>query len=233
MCIVFVLDGIFRTEYFSNTNTIHIYCSFSGRNILAGIFLQYNHNTHSLFIFLPEFFGRNIPFNTNTIHIFVVVSVLHLFSGRNFPAGIYLQYKYNKHSLCLSCIYFSAGIFRPEYSSNTNTMHIILLFTCLCCIYSPAGIFRQIEIQYKCIVVTFELHLYPGRKIPLNTNTIHTYFLLCLRCFDFTAGNFRQIQIQYTFLFIFRPEFSVKYNNNTHILLLYLRCFDFPAGNFR
>ena len=34
------------------------------------------------------------------------------------------------------------------------------------------GIFRQIQIQYKCIVVIFELYLYLRRNIPLNTNTI-------------------------------------------------------------
>ena len=48
MCIVFVLDGIFRPESWYNTTTMKVYCICFGRNIPAGKWLQ---NKHIVFVF--------------------------------------------------------------------------------------------------------------------------------------------------------------------------------------
>ena len=102
-------------------------------------------------------------------YIVVVVCVLHLVSGRNIPSNTKTIHIY----CCCACVVF---IFRPEYSVKYkyNTLLLLLLFVLYSFSYRkiPGGIFRQIQIQYKCIVFIFNLYLYLGRNIPLNTNTI-------------------------------------------------------------
>ena len=163
--------GIFRP----NTNTIH--------------------STHSLLLclssifFRPEFSGRKIKSNENTIHIHCccVLSCIYILA-RTFRPEYSVQYKYNIHVL-------SIRTFRPEYSvqykyntqwlftltfrpevsgrkikSNTNTIHIY----CCCVlslIYISAGIFQpEYSVQYKYntfIVVVFVLYLFSGRNISV------------------------------------------------------------------
>ena len=121
-----------------------------------------------------HFSGRNIPSNQNTIHIYWCC-VLYLYSGRNFPNEIFLQYKYNTNTnnfpagifrpiqiqyihICCCCVsVVLTFIFRPEFSdrnipSNTNTIHIYCCCVCLVFIFRPE---------------------FSGRNIPSNTNTIH------------------------------------------------------------
>ena len=188
----------------SNTNTIHIYCSLplSGRNIPS--------NTNTVHIdccvcvcVLYSLSGRNNPSNTNTIHIYFPLSL----SGRNIPSNTNTIHIY---CCCVSVVF----TFRPEYSVQYKyNTHLLLL--CLCCIHFPAGIFRPIQIQYTLIVVVCVLYSLSGRNNPSNTNTIHIYCLLSLSGRNFPAGKLSPIQIQYTFIvvvscfvFIFRPEFS-------------------------
>ena len=251
--VLFVYSQFSGRNIPSNTNTIHIYCCcvcvvFTFRPEYS---VQYKYNTHLLFhsyfpagIFRPiqiqytfsfplSLSGRNIPSNTNTIHIdccFVCVV-------STFRPEYSVQYKCNTYLLllCLCCIHFPAGIFRPIQIQYTFSVHS----------HFPAGLFRPIQIQYTLIVVLFVLYQLSGRNIPSNTNTItHLLFtltfrpeyfvqykynthwlLLCLCCINFPAGIFRPIQIQYTIIvvvialyLIFRPEYSVQYKYNIHVL---------------
>ena len=143
----------------SNTNTIHIPCCCVVSTFRPEHSVQYKYNTHWLFlmccihfpagIFRPiqiqyTFFvvvlhqlsGRNIPSNTNTIHI------LRCCVASTFRPEYSVQYKYNTQLLLLCCNPIPAGIFRPiqiQYTffvvvlhqlsgrnipSNTNTIHI-------------------------------------------------------------------------------------------------------------
>ena len=188
--------GIFRPIQIQYTCIVH-------SNFPAGIFrpIQIQYTIIVIVIALFLFFGRNIPSNTNTIHIdcccVCVVST--------FRPEYSVQYKYNTQllSLWLHCSYFPVGIFRP----------IQIQYTCIVHSNFPAGIFRSIQIQYTIIVILIALLLFSGRNIPSgNTNTMHIY---C--CFVCVASTFR-------------PEYSVQYKYNTHLLLC---CISFPAGIFR
>ena len=220
----------------SNTNTIYMYCPFY---FPAGIFrpfhllllclwlftltfrpeysVQYKYNTQLLSLWLQSFLlsGRNIPSNTNTIHIYCSF----LFSGRNIPS--------NTNTIHIDC---SLSLSGRNIPSNTNTIHIDCCFVCpagcINCslsgrnipsntntIHNPAGIFRSNTNTIYVVIAL--LHLFYGRNIPSNTNTIHIY---C--CFVCVASTFR-------------PEYSVQYKYNTQLLSLWLHCFYFPAGIFR
>ena len=187
----------------SNTNTIHIYCCcvclyFIPARIFRPIQVKY---TFSMWLPLCLVFisGRNIPsnfhkYNTHLvllslscIHIpagifrpiqiqytfIVVVSVLYLYSGRNFPAGIFRPIQIQYTFIALSVVYCSFS-----------------------CRNIPAGIFRPIQIQYHihccclCLVFIFRPE-FSGRNIP-SKYKYHTHLLLlCLFCIYFPAGIFR------------------------------------------
>ena len=163
-----------------------------------------------------------------------------------FPPEYSVQYKYNTMLLlCLCYIHIPAGIFRPIQIQYTSTVHF------------PAGIFRQIQIQYTFIAVVFVLHLFSGRNIPSNTNTIHRccycvisisgrnirfntntiHIFCCCVCIVNVFRPAYSVEYKYNrcllFMSAFRPEFSVQYKYNTHVLLLCLYCINFPAGIFR
>ena len=61
MCIVFVLDGIFRPENKNNaiTTTIIVYCICIERNIPAGKLIQHN-NKCVLYLYWTEYSGRKV-----------------------------------------------------------------------------------------------------------------------------------------------------------------------------
>jgi len=191
----------------------------------AGIFrsIQIQYTIIVVVIALFLFSGRNIPSNTNTIHIDYSI----LFSGRNIPSNTNTI-----HIYCCVCVVFT---FRPEFSVKYKYNKHLLL----CCISFPAGIFRSIQIQYTIIVV-IALFLFSGRNIPSNTNTIHIDCCVCV-AFTFrpefsgwnTPSNTNTIHSYCCLVCVastFRPEYSVQYKYNTHLLLC---CISFPAGIFR
>ena len=184
MCIVFVLDGIFRPIQIQYTVSIHCCCVcrqfFSGRNFPAGklspMQIQYTFTvvvSCLVFIFRPELSGRNIPSNTNTIYMYCPF----VLSGRNIP-------------------------------SNTNTIHNDFSLS-LSARNFPAGKLSPIQIQYTFIVVVSCLLFifrpeFSGRNIPFNTNTIHIIVVVFV-LYLFSGRNFPYC-VCYV---IFRPEYSV------------------------
>ena len=179
------------------------------------------------------FSGRNIPSNTNTIHVYCCcVCVVSTFRPE-----YSVKYKYN--ILLLSIV-----TFRPEYSVqykyNTHSSSL-----CLCCINFPAGIFCPIQIQYTihihhCCLVFILRPEFSGRNIPSNTNTIHIHCSLSLSGRNILS-NTNTIHVYCCCVWVvstFRPEYSVQYKYNTQytfiIVVLYLYCGrNFPAGIFR
>ena len=128
-----------------------------------------------------------------------------LLSGRNIPS--------NTNTIQIHCCCV-VSTFRPEYFVKYKyNIHLLVRF------HFPTGIFRQIQIQYTLIVV-YVLYSLSRRNIPSNTNAI------CLCCNHFPAWIFRPIQIQYIHIHCccvcvvstFRPEYSVKYKYNIHVL---------------
>ena len=129
----------------SNTTTIYIYWSLShsGRNIPsntkynthwllftnslllccinfpAGVFRPIQIQYTFIVVVLYQLSGRNIPSNTNTIHIHCCCVV------SNFPAGIFsqIQIQYT----CIVHSYFPAGIFRP-----IQIQYIYIHCCCVC-----------------------------------------------------------------------------------------------------
>ena len=257
VCVVFTFRPEFSVKYKYN---IHVLSILTFRPEYS---VQYEYNTQLLSLWLHCFYFPAGIFRPIQIQytlivqfyfpagIFRPIQIQYTFIVHShFPAGIFrpiqIQYTFIVHS------HFPAGIFRPiqiQYTlivvafvlyqlsgrntpSNTNTIHIYCCFVCvastfrpeysvqykcnthllLCCISFPAGIFRSIQIQYTIIVVVIALFLFSGRNIPSNTNTIHIYCCVVLA---------------------FRPEYSVKYKYNTHLLLFCLCGIIFPAGIFR
>ena len=203
---VVVLHQLSGRNIPSNTNTIHSYCCCVVIPFRPEYSVQYKYNTHSsllccinfpagifrpiqiqyrvIVVVLHQLSGRNIPSNTNTIHI------LRCCVASTFRPEYSVQYKYNTQLLLLCCNPIPAGIFRPiqiQYTffvvvlhqlsgrnipSNTNTIH-----SYCCCVVIP---FRpEYSVQYK-----------------YNTHSS----LLC--CINFPAGIFSPIRIQYTVIVV-------------------------------
>ena len=139
----------------SNTNTIQIYC--------CCVCL--------VFIFWPEFSGRNIPPIQIQYTFIAGLSVVYFFPAGKFRPESSVQYNTIHIHCCCVCLVF---IFRPEFSdrniqSNTNTIHIYCCCVCFVFIFRPEfsvlpllcnldppefrpeyGIPAGIQIQYKC-----------------------------------------------------------------------------------
>ena len=175
MCIVFVLDGIFRPE-FSGWKKKH----------------DRHNNKCVLYLYWTEYSGRNIQDrHTNT------KCVLYLYwmeySGRNlnsFRPEYYVKYKYNIH-------FFSLLFSGRNIPSNTNTMHINCCCVCVVSTFRP-----EYSVKYKYnIHLLFTLTFRPEYSDQYKYST--QLLSLWLHCFYFPAGIFRQIQIQYTLIVVY------------------------------
>ena len=217
MCIVFVLDGIFRPESDYNTTTITVYCICIGRNIPAGKLIQHNNNQCVLYLYWTEYSGRKVhttqqqwmyivfvldgifrperDYNTTTMNMYCICI------GRNIPAGKFIQHNNNEYVLYL---------YWTEYSGrNVHTTQQ----QWICIVFVLDGIFRP-ERDYNTTTINCVLYLYwteySGRKV----DTTQQQWI----CIVFVLDG------------IFRPERDY----NTTTITVYCICIgrNIPAGKF-
>ena len=249
MCIVFVLDGIFRPE---STNGQYMYIVF----VLDGIFRPEssgrNINTRHLtqqqwmcivfvldLIFRPEYSGRKkLTTDTTAMNAYCVlylywteysgrkvewtINVYCICIGRNIPAGKW-EWKINVYCICIGRN-IPAGKW-IQHKHNNNKCVLYLYWT------EYSG--RKVRVNNKCVLYLYWTE-YSGRKVRVNNKCV-----LYLYWTDYSGRKVNTTQTQQLSMCIvfvldgiFRPE--SEYNTNTTTINVYcIRIWrNIPAGKW-
>ena len=184
MCIVFVLDGIFRPESDYKTNILYLYLTeYSGRKVRVN-------NTYILYSYLTEFSGRKVD-STQTQQQWMCMYCICI--GRNISVGKLIQHNNNEGVLYLYWTEYSGResdyktnilyLYLTEYSSReVDTAQTQQLLMCMYCISIGRNIPAGKLIQHnnnKCVLYLYWTE-YSGRKVNTTHKKTITLYCICI-----------------------------------------------------